>query len=61
MIVDKILRFSYLVYGKEDNGYSNQERFNRTRIWNIFCGKHHKESKKTNDFQRTHLLSVQKT
>ena len=23
-----------------------KERFNRTRIWNIFCGKHHKGSKK---------------
>ena len=47
ILIDKILRFPYLVYGKEDYDYRNKKRPHSTRLWNFFLGRHHKKRKKT--------------
>ena len=52
ILIDKILRFPYLVYGKEDYDYRNKKRPHSTRLWNFFLGRHHKKSKKTYDWKR---------
>ncbi len=45
-MIDRILRFPYLVYGKEDYDYCNKKGLDRTRLWNFLSADIIRKAKK---------------